>query len=52
MESDIFIKNKNDSNMKFKYTIKPFVVNSIDVVSIINDIIKSMEISVRQESKL
>ena len=42
VESDIFIKHKKASNMKFRYTIEPFVVNSTAALSIIQDIMKSM----------
>ena len=42
MESDIFIKHKKASNMKFRYIIEPFVVNSTAALYIIQDIMKSM----------
>ena len=35
VESEIFLKQKKASNMKFKYTIEPFVVSSTSVVTIV-----------------
>ena len=37
VESEIFLKHKKASNMKFKYTIEPFVVNSTASLSIIQN---------------
>ena len=42
VESEIFLKHKKASNMKFKYTIESFVVNSTVALSVIHNIMKSM----------
>lgn len=42
VESEIFLKHKKASNIKFKYTIEPFVVNSTAALSVIQNIMKNM----------
>lgn len=43
VESEIFLKHKKSSNIKFKYTIEPFVVDSTSALPIIQDILKTMK---------
>ena len=42
VESEISLKHNKASNMKFKYTIEPFVVNSTTALLVIQIIMKSM----------
>ena len=42
VESDLFLKHKKASNMKFKYTIDPFVVISTSALSIVQSFLKTM----------
>ena len=42
VENEIFIKHKKVSSMKFKFTLEPFVVEFVHVVTIIDQIMKSM----------
>ena len=46
VESEIFLKHKKASNMKFKYTIEPFVVDSTATLTIVQNILKSMNLQV------
>ena len=43
VESEIFLKQKKASNMKFRYTIEPFVVSSTSVVAVVQNILRSMK---------
>ena len=43
VESKIFPKHKKYFNIKFKYTIEPFVVDSTSALQIDQDILKSMK---------
>ena len=51
VESEIFLKHKKASNMKFKYTIEPFVVNSTIALTIAQSILKSMNFQVDKKAK-
>ena len=51
VENEIFLKNKKASNMKFKYTIEPFVVNSTTALTIVRNILKSMNFQVDKKVK-
>ena len=51
VESEIFLKHKKASNMKFKYTIEPFVVNSTVALTIVRSILKSMNFQVDKKAK-
>ena len=42
VENEIFINHKKVSSMKFKFTLEPFVVESVHVVTFIDQIMKSM----------
>ena len=42
VENENFIRHKKVSSIKFKFTFEPFVVESVYVVSIIDQIMKSM----------
>jgi hypothetical protein len=42
VEIEIFLSHKKASNMKFKYTMEPFVVNTTSSLSIIQNILKTM----------
>ena len=43
VESELFLKHKKYSNIKFKYTIEPFVVDSTSALPIIQDLLRSMK---------
>ena len=43
VESELFLKHKKSSNIKFKYTIEPFVVDSTSSLPIIQDLLRSMK---------
>ena len=49
VESEIFLKHKKDSNMNFKYTIEPSVFNLTTALSIIQNIMKSMNFSLEKK---
>ena len=51
VESEMFLKHKKASNMKFKYTIEPFVVNSTSVVIVVQSILKSMNFQDDKKAK-
>ena len=51
VESEIFLKHKKASNMKFKYTIDPFVVNSTVALTVVQSILKSMNFQVDKSFK-
>ena len=51
VESEIFLKHKKASNMKFKYTMDPFVVNSTSALSIIKSILRSMDFQLDKKIK-
>ena len=42
-ENENFIKHKKVSSMKFKFILEPFVIESIYVVTIIDQIMESMQ---------
>ena len=42
MENDIFIKHKEVSSIEFKFTLEPFVVESVDALIVIEKIMKSI----------
>ena len=50
VESEIFLKHKKASNMKFKYTIEPFVGNSTAALTVIQNILKSMNFQVDKKT--
>lgn len=50
-ESEIFLKHKKASNMKFKYTIEPFVVNSTIALTVVQSILKSMNLQADKKAK-
>ena len=41
-ENDNFVKHKKASSLKFVFTLEPFVVKSISVANIIDQIMRSM----------
>ena len=43
VESELFLKQKKSSNIEFKYTIEPFVVDSTYALPIIQDLLRSMK---------
>ena len=43
VESELFLKHKKSSNIKFKFTIEPFVVDSTSSLPIIQDLLRSMK---------
>lgn len=51
VENEIFLKHKKASNMKFKYTIDPFVVNSTNSLTIVQNVLKSMNFQVDKNAK-
>jgi len=51
VESEIFLKQKKASNMKFRYTIEPFVVSSTSVVTIVQNILRSMNFQFDKKTK-
>ena len=51
MEIEIFLNHKKASNMKFKYTMEPFVVNTTFSLLIIQNIIKSMNFQLDKKLK-
>ena len=46
VENEIFIKHKKVSSMKFKFTLEPFVVKYVHVVTVIDQIMKSMNLQI------
>ena len=46
VENEIFTKHKKVSSMKFKLTLQPFVVESIHAITIIDQIMKSMNFQI------
>lgn len=51
VESELFLKHKKASNMKFKYTMEPFVTSSTFVLSIVQAILRSMNFQLDKKSK-
>ena len=51
MEIEIFLSHKKASNMKFKYNMEPFVVNTTSSLSIIQNILKSMNFQLDKKLK-
>ena len=48
VEYEHFVKHKKGSNIKFKYTIEPFVVSDNAALQIIEDILKGMNFKKEQ----
>ena len=51
METKIFLSHKKASNMKFKYTMEPFVVNTTSALPSIQNIMKSMNFQLDKKLK-
>ena len=51
VESELFLKHKKASNMKFKNTIEPFVVSSTSDLSIVQTILRSMDFQLDKKTK-
>jgi hypothetical protein len=45
-ENDNFTKHKKASSMKFNFTLQPFVVKSVSLISVIDQIMKSMSFDI------
>ena len=51
VENDNFLKNKNASSMKFNFTLEPFVVRSIYAITVVDQILKSMNFQIDRSLK-
>ena len=55
IENEIFIKHKKVSSIKFKFTLEPFVVESVNAITVIDQIMKGMnfqtDISLRYDPR-
>ena len=51
VESEMFLKHKKASNMKFRYTIDPFVVISTSIVTVVQSILRSMNFQSNKKAK-
>ena len=47
----MFLKHKKASNIKFRYTIEPFVVSSTSIVTIFQSIFRSMNFQSDKKAK-
>lgn len=48
VENDNFLKNKKASSMKFNFTLEPFVVRSIYAITVLDQILKSMNFQIEK----
>ena len=48
VEQEHFVKHKKGSNIKFKYTIEPFVASNNGALQIVEDILKGMNFKKEQ----